>query len=156
MKWTCLSLRLTIGFLMLLLTSSPFSDPVDTGAVVQTTLIPAAQQPYPGPDPHPIPGKIEAEDYDVGGEGVAYHDTTLGNEGGEYRSDDVDVQSTTDGGDGHNVGWIEAGEWLEYTVDVASTGLYDIQVRVASAMDRRPSGRPIRFRPHLRSTPGPA
>jgi hypothetical protein len=103
---------------------------------IDPALIPTAQQPYPGPDPHPVPGKIEAEDYDIGGEGVAYHDTTLGNQGGEYRSDDVDIGSTTDVGGGHNVGWIEEGEWLEYTVDVASTGLYDIQVRVASALDR--------------------
>jgi beta-glucosidase len=103
---------------------------------IEPALIPAAEQPYPGPDPHPVPGKIEAEDYDIGGEGVAYHDATLGNEGGEYRSDDVDIQSTTDVGGGYNVGWIEEGEWLEYRVAVASAGQYDIQVRVASAMDR--------------------
>src|SRR4029077_18842783 len=30
----------------------------------------------------PIPGKIEAENYDSGGEGLAYHDTTPGNSGG--------------------------------------------------------------------------
>jgi beta-glucosidase len=136
MRRTVISLSLAIGFLTLLLTLLLSYEPMDAGVVAQTTSIPAAQQPHPGPDPHPIPGKIEAEDYDVGGEGVAYHDTTLGNEGGEYRSDDVDVQTTTDGGDGYNVGWIEEGEWLEYTVDVAATGLYDIQTRVASAMDR--------------------
>ncbi|MBN1580014.1 MAG: glycoside hydrolase family 3 C-terminal domain-containing protein [Anaerolineae bacterium] len=96
----------------------------------------AAQQPYPGPGPHPIPGKIEAEDYDLGGEGVAYHDATTGNEGGKYRGDDVDIEDTADMDGGYNVGWIEEGEWLSYTVDVASTSLYDIQVRVASAMDR--------------------
>jgi len=103
---------------------------------IDPALIPTVQPPYPGPDPHPVPGKIEAEDYDTGGEGVAYHDTTLGNEGGEYRGDDVDIEIATDMGGGYNVGWIEEGEWLTYTVDVAPTGLYDIQVRVASAMDR--------------------
>ncbi|NIV30584.1 MAG: carbohydrate-binding protein, partial [Anaerolineae bacterium] len=100
------------------------------------TPTPVTPQPFPGPELHPIPGRIEAEDYDLGGEGAAYHDTTGGNEGGEYRSDDVDIQITTDLEGGYNVGWLEEGEWLEYAVDVASNGQYDIQVRVASAMDR--------------------
>jgi len=103
---------------------------------IDPALIPPVQQSYPGPDPHPIPGKIEAEDYDIGGEGAAYHDTTLGNEGSEYRNDDVGIERTADVGGGYNAGWLEEGEWLEYTLDVVATGLYDIQVRVASAMDR--------------------
>ena len=40
-----------------------------------------------------IPGTIQAEDYNLGGEGVAYHDTTAGNEGGAYRHDDVDIET---------------------------------------------------------------
>ncbi len=41
----------------------------------------------PGPDPGlAIPGRIQAEDYNTGGEGVAYHDTTAGNSGGAYRT----------------------------------------------------------------------
>jgi beta-glucosidase len=135
MKQIFLSLLLAIG-LILLLSSLLFSAPTDAYSVVQVALIPNEHQPYPGPAPYPIPGKIEAEDYDVGGEGAAYHDTTPGNEGSEYRSDDVDIQSTTDVGGGYSVGWIEEGEWLEYMVDVASNGQYDIQVRVASAADK--------------------
>jgi hypothetical protein len=137
MKWTFFCLPSTSGslLLLLLLVCPPSSGPVDTGVIAQSALLPAAKQLYPGPEPHPIPGRIEAEDYDLGGEIVAYHDTTLGNEGGEYRSDDVDIEITTDRGGGYDVGWIEEGEWLAYTVDVRSTGLYDIQVRVASAMD---------------------
>ncbi len=45
--------------------------------------------------PHPVPGRIQAEDYDLGGEGVAYHDTTPGNSGGAYRHDDVDIETAT-------------------------------------------------------------
>jgi len=89
-----------------------------------------SQSPYPGPGAHPIPGRIEAENYDTGGEGVAYHDTTSGNSGGDYRSDDVDVETCGEGG--YNVGWIASGEWLEYTVDVDSSDMYDIEIRVAS------------------------
>jgi beta-glucosidase len=136
MKRTFLCLSSISGFLVLLLLVSPVScGPVDAGVIAQGAPLPAAVQPYPGPDPHPIPGRIEAEDYDTGGEGPAYHDTTPGNEGGEYRSDDVDIEITTDVDGGFNVGWIEEGEWMAYTVDVSSSSLYDIQVRVASAME---------------------
>ncbi len=68
-------------------------------------LAPAQRQPAA------LPGRIEAEDYDAGGEGVAYHDTTPGNEGGVYRLDDVDIEPLT-GSKGYNVGWIRPGEWL--------------------------------------------
>jgi hypothetical protein len=90
------------------------------------------QAPYGG-TPWPIPGVIQAEDYDEGGEGIAYHDTTAGNSGGAYRTDDVDVRATTDAGGGYLVKDIAVGEWLEYTVNVAATGLYDISVRTATA-----------------------
>ena len=75
---------------------------------------------------------VQAENYDTGGEGVAYHDTTAGNTGGAYRSDDVDIQATTDGGGGYGVGWVRASEWLRYTVAVATAGTYALAVRVAS------------------------
>ncbi|MGA2172462.1 MAG: cellulase family glycosylhydrolase [Sedimentisphaerales bacterium] len=89
-----------------------------------------AQLPYGG-TAWAIPGAIEAEDYDTGGEDIAYHDTTAGNSGGAYRSDDVDIETCSEGG--YDVTGIEAGEWLEYTVNVASAGIYDIEARVASA-----------------------
>ena len=85
-----------------------------------------------GGSPAAIPGTIEAENFDLGSEGVAYHDQTSGNSGAQYRSTDVDVQATTDVGGGFNVGWIAAGEWLNYTVNVAATGSYRLDVRVAA------------------------
>jgi hypothetical protein len=87
--------------------------------------------PYAGA-PRPVPGVVEAEHFDEGGAAVAYHDTTAGNSGGAFRSTDVDIEATSDTGGGYNVGWIGAGEWLHYTVSVATTGLYTAQVRVAS------------------------
>jgi endonuclease/exonuclease/phosphatase family metal-dependent hydrolase len=77
-----------------------------------------------------IPGTIKAENFDNGGEGVGYHDTTPGNSGGQYRSTDVDIEASADGG--YDIGWAAAGEWLNYTVAVGSTGSYSAQVRVAS------------------------
>ena len=81
-----------------------------------------------------IPGSIEAEDFDDGGNGVSYYDTTPGNSGASYRTDeDVDIEPCSEGG--FNVGWIVTDEWLEYSVVVDATGLYDINFSVASTMD---------------------
>jgi hypothetical protein len=80
-----------------------------------------------------VPGLIQAEDFDNGGEGVAYHDLTTANEGGSYRTTTgVDIEATTDTGGGYNVGWALAGEWLKYTVNVAAAGTYTLDLRVAS------------------------
>jgi glucose/arabinose dehydrogenase/PKD repeat protein len=81
----------------------------------------------------PIPGTIQVEDFDNGGEGVGYHDLSPGNAGGQYRpTDDVDIATTTDTGGSYVVGWAFAGEWLAYSVNVATAGAYDFRVRVAS------------------------
>jgi len=78
-----------------------------------------------------IPGWIQAEDFDNGGQNIAYYDNSSGNAGGAYRSTDVDIGPTSSGG--YAVGWISAGEWLRYTVNVAATGTYTVTARVASA-----------------------
>jgi beta-glucanase (GH16 family) len=83
--------------------------------------------------PAAIPGTVEAEDYDLGGQGLAYNDADASNNGGAYRpGEGVDLEGTTDAGFGFNVGWTVPGEWIEYAVDVAA-GTYDVAVRVASA-----------------------
>lgn len=81
--------------------------------------------------PLPIPGTIEAEDFDVGGEGLTYHDADPVNTGGAYRpGDGVDIEARLDGG--FHVGWVEIGEWLEYAVDVAAAGSYELTAHVAA------------------------
>jgi hypothetical protein len=90
---------------------------------------PTTQLPYNG-TAWPIPGTIEAENYDTGGQFVAYYDTTAGNSGGQYRSDDVDIETCSEGG--YDVTNLKVKEWLEYTVNVTSSGLYKITARVAS------------------------
>ncbi len=79
-----------------------------------------------------LPGRLQAEDYRTGGEGVGYHDLSAGNTGNVYRADNVDIEATTDGGPGYNVGWIQTGEWLEYNINVATTGTYTLKARMAS------------------------
>lgn len=120
--------------LALLLGASLWAVSAEACPSTQIALDALVRQPYPGPGPHPIPGKIEAEDFDAGGEGVAYHDDTPGNYGGQYRSENVDIEATTDAGGGYSVGWTEQGEWLSYSVYVTETARYDTKVRVASAV----------------------
>jgi hypothetical protein len=90
--------------------------------------------PKPGPytgTPYPISGKIEAENYDYGDKNSAFFDTDGGNNFGKYRTDDVDIENCYDTNNGFDIGYINNGEWLVYTVDVTDT-LTDIQLRVAS------------------------
>jgi beta-glucanase (GH16 family)/SOS-response transcriptional repressor LexA len=89
------------------------------------------QTPYGG-TPISLPGRIEAENYDLGGQGIAFNETTAGNSGAVYRTDGVDIEATTDAGGGYNIGWISAGEWLEYTVNVTQSGTYRFDARVAT------------------------
>jgi uncharacterized delta-60 repeat protein len=90
----------------------------------------STSQPF-GTGPAAIPGIVQLENYDTGGEGAAYHDTTAANEGGAYRSDAVDLEATTDPGGGYDVGWTHTGEYLKYTVNVTQSGSYIFQTRVA-------------------------
>lgn len=79
-----------------------------------------------------VPGRIEAEAYRSGGTGVGYVDSSSGNSGGVYRTDDVDIQRCSDGTSCYNVGWITAGEWLAYDLNVTTSGSYTFAVRVAT------------------------
>ena len=90
------------------------------------------QSPYYG-IPSAIPGTIQAENFDLGGEGVAYHDNDTGNNGNQYRTlEGVDIENCTDAGGGYNIGWMGTGEWLEYTVNVGGTGNYTLEARVSA------------------------
>lgn len=88
--------------------------------------------PYHG-TPVVLPGRIEAEDFDTSPREEAYWDRDDSNNGGAYRQTGVDIQDCLEGG--YNLGWIETGEWLEYTVDVSEAGRYDIVCRTGSPQD---------------------
>lgn len=78
---------------------------------------------------------IEAEDYDQGGEGVAYHDTTAANHGNaDYRKDEaVDLWNVTE--DIIKVGSVATGEWLHYTHDFLLSGEYEFTFYLATPND---------------------
>ena len=101
------------------------NDGVTGEAVTTLTVLPV-------PPPVPVPARIEAEDYDAGEAGVAFYDTTAGNSFGEYRDDDVDIETCLDVGGGYHIGAIASGEWLEYSVDVPVAGEYSMEFRYAA------------------------
>lgn len=89
------------------------------------------QSSFPG-TPIPIPGILEVEDYDNGGEGIAYHDNDAANQGGGYRLEEgVDIGGGPGGG--FVLGYVGNGEWLEFTVNVTEAGTYSLKANVASA-----------------------
>jgi endonuclease/exonuclease/phosphatase family metal-dependent hydrolase len=112
--------------------SAPGSVTNDTKIVPKsstTAVVAAASSPYSG-SAALIPGLIQNEQFDNGGEGVSYHDTTTGNNGGAFRQTDVDLEPTASG---YDVGWVAAGEWLNYSVNVGAAGSYTAEFRVASS-----------------------
>ncbi|MBK8479077.1 MAG: carbohydrate-binding protein [Opitutaceae bacterium] len=82
--------------------------------------------------------RIEAEEFDGGGEGVAYHDTDARQGPSQVRTDgsshDVDIVELDRGTDApaQAIGYIEDGEWLRYTVTFPTTGRYTVRLRVAN------------------------
>jgi endoglucanase len=78
---------------------------------------PEPTNPAPAPAPisgsNNIPGKIESENYS--------------------NMSGVNTDNSFDGGGGRYVGWIDAGDWIDYNVNVNSSGTYSVNFRVASA-----------------------
>jgi hypothetical protein len=110
--------------------------------------------------PQTIPGKLMCAYYDLGGEGIAYHETTPENHGSgrlnpangtllnEFRiQESVDISYTKVGIDDTPqnkatpdmgllyVGWTDPGEWINYTVNVEQTGTYTVNFLCSAAAD---------------------
>ena len=85
-----------------------------------------------------IPGKVEAENYDVGRSGKAYYDNDGDNQGGAYREESVDIVQVDDDDatKGYAIGYTGEGEWLRYTIDVAETGIYEVKVNLATPSEK--------------------
>jgi endoglucanase Acf2 len=81
-----------------------------------------------------IPGTIEAAKYDVFegglGQNITYFDVTTAN-AGNFRMDEY-VDASLDPVEGAVVGTIASGEWLDYTVNVAQSGMYSFAYRYSS------------------------
>jgi len=122
-------------------TPEPQTVTVTAGGEATADLVLEAEEPSDVQKPyaaHTVPGRINFADFDFGGEGVAYHDTTAGNQGDyAYRTDDADVD--TGKRDAVNVPVVAhtyAGEWLSYSqVQVAESGTYDATFYTSTTED---------------------
>lgn len=76
------------------------------------TVTPPPPPPECTTDCPPV-GVIQAEDY--------------------AQMDGIQTEATTDAGGGQNLGYIDSGDWMTYSVNLPSTGSYTINYRVASA-----------------------
>jgi endoglucanase len=108
--------------------------------------------------PQAIPGRVQGEFYDLGGQGVAYNDSDAENQGSgklnkgdkwvdRFRKDEaVDISytktgidKTVDGADEKPgelyLGWTAPGEWVKYTVEVRETGTYIVSAHLSSRTD---------------------
>jgi hypothetical protein len=103
------------------------------------TATPYQGMPYKG-TAHAVPGtRLEAEDFDLGGLGVAYFDTSGRNNGFyNYRSDnpantnDPVVDLERDNSGRINICWTSTGEWVKYTLNVTQAGTYKVTANLAS------------------------
>ncbi|REK17595.1 MAG: hypothetical protein DWQ42_22330 [Planctomycetota bacterium] len=112
-------------------TASTGADPEEAAA--DSAEAAAATTTAFGGKRHAIPGRIEAENYDEGEPGVAYHDLDEKNHGADYRGvTQVDIEPRTDASGNHGIGWTKAGEWVTYSVVVQESGTYDVSFPVGS------------------------
>jgi len=101
-------------------------------AAVDTFKLLCLREPFLG-HPIPIPGKVQAEDYDVENEpNIAYYTPSPSAGGGVFRFDGIGVETTSDAGGGYDVGYLASGEWLQYTISVKDSAYYTLGFRVAS------------------------
>jgi beta-glucosidase len=106
-------------------------------AFTLNSSVSSGDKPFGG-TPAPVPGTVQTANYDTGGQGVAYNVTSTNGTANNYRSDGVDLEDTADtedtsaAGGAYDMGWTTAGQWFNYTVEVATAGSYTVSFRVAS------------------------
>lgn len=112
------------------------TDTADCVSPLFTTTLMVDKRRIPFKTVPVIPGDdIEAENFDIMGEGFSFHDSDETDEGKTgYRADNegVDIIKISDG---YAIGKTAANEWLDYTVDVQEEGIYDIRLSVSSGSE---------------------
>lgn len=95
---------------------------------------------------HHVPGVVHMSDFDLGRINIAYYDVDYANysqstgefqawnSGWHYRNDAVDIEPNNDAinSNGYHIGYVQEGEWMNYTVNIADSASYTARFRVAS------------------------
>jgi hypothetical protein len=97
--------------------------------LLEDSLLPATR-PFTGV-PFAITGTIEAEQFDLGGKGIAYSNAVANVWTNDYRPSGLEITNCTDKGGGYCVDKLVAGDWLKYTLDVRVSQNYAIEARIA-------------------------
>jgi uncharacterized protein YjdB len=110
-----------------------------SGAFSETVRVSVAfTRPFKGPHvlSSEAPCTLPMVNFDLGGEGYAFHDADTGNSGNlPYRADNGDNASGAvdmENASNPNIGWTSDGEWLQYTVEVRTGGRYRVEVEECS------------------------
>jgi len=97
------------------------------------TLVVGEQTPY-GKVHHAVPGTFQSGHFDSfeggSGQGISYLDFSPQNLGNFRTTEAADAAS--DPNEGAILTWIDAGEWAEYSVNIASDGLYNLNLRYSN------------------------
>jgi len=119
-----------VGAGQTIITATSVDQGLSAGCNVSCTSV--TEHAYPGGVPVAYKANVEFENFNKGGEGLAYHDVTAGNKSGAYRTDvNVDIANCTEGG--YMVNNTASGEWMKYMVNnIPSSGNYYLLVRYAA------------------------
>jgi beta-glucanase (GH16 family) len=79
-----------------------------------------------------VPGRVEAENYDVGGEGVGYATGHPAWGTAFPRSDSMDIGYDASASNGYYIGWVAPKQWFAYTLSVKSAGSYKLAFLVTT------------------------
>ncbi|SFT22590.1 Carbohydrate binding module (family 6), partial [Alloyangia pacifica] len=83
------------------------------------------QEAYPGPAPVLDESlTVLAANFDSGGQGISWNDDP-GRDGSHPLRADTDVELV---GATNDIGYIQSGEWVEYTIDVSEAGTYALSI----------------------------
>ncbi len=105
-----------------------------TAASTVNFIVGGKETPFGG-TPWTLPGLIQAENFDEGGNDVGYFNLDPRDYGSAptYRpGSSVGIEYTGDPGGGYDVGYTKEGEYLRYTVNVTQAGIFNLAARVAS------------------------
>jgi hypothetical protein len=119
------------GTIAIQFTTGAADNPMVSGVQIVTAAATKTEGPYGG-TAAAIPGTVMAENYDTGGQAVAYNVTSTNGSANSYRSDGVDLEAASAPATGNDLGWTAAGQWFKYTVNVATAGTYKVSFLVAS------------------------
>jgi hypothetical protein len=95
--------------------------------------VPVCNTPQSAFSPNILPGTIEAENYDYGCPGEAFHDADIINLNGFYRHDGPDIDTIITGG--YAITNTVVGEWMEYTLHISTAGVFDVELIVKADKD---------------------